>query len=133
MNVIKLTKEQFKVFESGNVIESGDEKKYYNFPYWVMPLSNDRYEAFLPVELPISRRVTYASGLKPNKYVISKQNGDPIDPNAFYFVLRLDTDPHARKAAMAYAESVENENPELAKDLKTRLCLYEPTLKLSND
>lgn len=51
------------------------------------------------------------------KYVIEKASGEPVDPNAVYFTLRLDTDPHARAAVRAYAESVRRENSELARDL----------------
>ncbi|KKL93314.1 hypothetical protein LCGC14_1875890, partial [marine sediment metagenome] len=35
-----------------------------------------------------------------SKYKIQKMNGKPIDPNAQYFVLRLDTDPAARAAML---------------------------------
>lgn len=45
---------------------------------------------------------------------------DP-DPNAVYFVLRLDTDPHARNAAFAYARSVQSENPQFAKDIRDKV------------
>ena len=48
------------------------------------------------------------------KYIITKANGEPTDTNAQYFVLRLDTDEHARVAMKAYADSVKNENPKLA-------------------
>jgi hypothetical protein len=51
------------------------------------------------------------------KYRISK-DGESTDPDARYFVLRYDTDPHARVAMVAYAESVERDNPQLARDLK---------------
>jgi hypothetical protein len=36
---------------------------------------------------------------------------------AVYFVLRIDEDPHARKALRAYAESVADENDALSSDL----------------
>ncbi len=42
------------------------------------------------------------------KYVIAKANGSPIDPEADYFVLRLDTDPAARAAAREYATNCGN-------------------------
>lgn len=45
---------------------------------------------------------------------------DP-DPEAIYFVLRLDTDPHARHAALAYANSVEAENKEFARDIREKV------------
>jgi len=56
-------------------------------------------------------------GLIFPKYFISKVNGNPIDPEAEYFVLRLDTDPHARKAAVTYAQSVKPENPKFSADI----------------
>ena len=37
-----------------------------------------------------------------DKYTVTKVDG-PVDPAADYFVLRLDTDPAARVAALAYA------------------------------
>jgi len=55
------------------------------------------------------------------KYVITKADGSPVDPEAVYFVLRLDTDPHAEKAAETCAASVESENPDLASDLRYML------------
>ena len=59
----------------------------------------------------------YKGGLKL-KYIITKANGNPVDETAKYFVLRYDIDPHARKALVAYAESVESDNSQLASDLK---------------
>ena len=43
------------------------------------------------------------------------------DPEARYFVLRFDTDPHARKAMLAYADSVECDNPVFANDIRQKL------------
>ena len=56
-------------------------------------------------------------GFNPGKYIITKSNGNPVDPAAKYFVLRYDKDRHARKAMFAYAESVARENAQLAADL----------------
>lgn len=53
------------------------------------------------------------------KYLIAKADGTPVYPDAQYFVLRLDTDIHARRAIMAYAESVEIENGTLSSELRT--------------
>ncbi len=50
------------------------------------------------------------------KYIIGKSDGTPIDPQANYFVLRLDTDAKARLAAMYYAELTQN--IELLRDLE---------------
>lgn len=55
------------------------------------------------------------------KYVIAKADGSPVDPDAVYFVLRLDTDPHAEVAAEAYATSIESENSSLAQGLRYML------------
>lgn len=63
-------------------------------------------------------------GLYP-KYIVEKVNGKPSDPNANYFVLRLDTDPHARHAIRAYANSIRSQNPELAEDLDNLIAEYE--------
>lgn len=57
------------------------------------------------------------------KYEVNKLNG-PTDPDADYFVLRLDKDKHARAAARAYAESIKDENPNLAFDIQSRLLKY---------
>lgn len=59
------------------------------------------------------------------KYVISKANGQPVDPKADYFVLRLDTDPAARAAAYIYAREVEKDFPELAQELIDRCERYD--------
>ena len=55
------------------------------------------------------------------KYEIKKKNGEPVDPNAVYFTLRIDTDPHARVAIRAYMASCQDENPDLARDLNAML------------
>jgi len=52
-----------------------------------------------------------------NKYKIEKTDGSPVDPKAEYFVLRIDTDPAARKALAAYALEVSKDNPEFAEQL----------------
>ena len=52
-----------------------------------------------------------------DKYRITKQDGTPTDPNAVYFVLRLDSDYHARVALLAYARSIRAEDPDFATDL----------------
>ena len=43
------------------------------------------------------------------KYVLGKADGSEVDPEATYFVLRLDTDKAARAAARTYAEQCGNE------------------------
>ena len=66
----------------------------------------------------------YRHGGLHHKYNISKTNGNPTDPNADYFVLRLDKDPHALRALVAYAKSVATDNLELASDLRKKLHSY---------
>ena len=56
-----------------------------------------------------------------NKYIIIKANGKKVDPDARYFVLRIDTDPHARIALRAYGKSVKKENPKLAAEIEAYL------------
>ncbi len=58
-----------------------------------------------------------------NKYDVTKLEGE-TDPNAEYFVLRLDTDKHALAAVIAYAESIRDDDPELAEDLLERVEFY---------
>jgi len=56
-----------------------------------------------------------------DKYQVYKSDGSRVDPNAQYFVLRIDTDIHAQVAAMAYAQSIERTDPELADELRDRV------------
>jgi hypothetical protein len=59
-----------------------------------------------------------------DKYVVTKKVGI-CDPDAEYFVLRIDTDPHARVALKAYAQSILEENRNLAFDLLAKVAKYE--------
>lgn len=52
------------------------------------------------------------------KYIIGKADGSDLEPEACYFVLRLDTDPAARRAMGQYARSVRRENETLANDIE---------------
>lgn len=77
----------------------------------------------------------YKEGGWVNKYHIQKIEEVPregpyggckrkivdCDPGAVYFVLRLDEDPHARKATLAYADSVEADNPIFARDIRRKV------------
>lgn len=66
-------------------------------------------------------------GLK-RKYIVTKADGSPMDPDAEYFVLRVDLhepdDPahyHACiKALTEYAHEIQHYNPNLSKDLRKR-------------
>lgn len=59
----------------------------------------------------------------PDKYKVTKIEG-PTDPNAVYFPLRIDKDPAAQVAALAYADEVEAKDPELAYALRDKVDEY---------
>lgn len=53
------------------------------------------------------------------KYDIKKANGQPIDPKAEYFVLRIDGDhPAARAAMLTYANEIEATEPVFAAQIR---------------
>jgi hypothetical protein len=55
-----------------------------------------------------------------NKYIITKSSGEPLDPNFYAIVLRIDGGRHVmacRNGALAFAQSVKAENPLLARDI----------------
>lgn len=58
------------------------------------------------------------------KYIIQKVDGTPVEPMAEYFVLRVDKDPHARKALITYAKSVMEENPKFASEILHLVASY---------
>lgn len=47
------------------------------------------------------------------KYFVEKTDGSPVDQEAEYFVMRVDTDPAAREALRSYARAVMAVNPGL--------------------
>jgi hypothetical protein len=124
---IKLTPEQFELLCTGNKIAKENEE-YYQFPFWVKPVKDTNnpmtFELFTTAELPIEKNFKM-TGLENQKYIIQKTNGKPVDADAFYFVLRLDEDPHARNAAKEYARSVEKDNILLATELLYKIKQYE--------
>ena len=56
-------------------------------------------------------------GFISDKYIITKSNGNPVDPDAKYFVLRLDKDIAALDALRSYIIAIETTNPALYFDL----------------
>lgn len=131
---ILITKEQFNLISSGNSIDTG-EKTYYNFPYWIEILDPDYtdYETnktgmlvdlLARSELPIEK--DYKKVGLHDKYIIKKADESEMDPNAWYFVLRVDTDPHAKNAALEYARSIIAENKKLALDLINAVMSFYP-------
>jgi hypothetical protein len=64
-----------------------------------------------------------SEGLKKRYHV--RRVDKKEDPNADYFVMRLDEgDKHAMTALEAYAKSVEGERPVLAQDLRDKVKKY---------
>lgn len=128
---MKLTPEQAKIFESGNKIENNNGI-FMNFPYWIRKILSpkeediDMYEVYARSEIPGIDSGYKRGGLQESKYLISKTDGSEMDPEAWYFVLRVDKDPHAKVAALTYANSVESDNPRLAKELIERVNSYNP-------
>jgi|AntRauTorckE6833_2_1112554.scaffolds.fasta_scaffold05261_10 hypothetical protein len=132
MNIINLTQQQLDLLETGHRIESKDgEKIYLHFPFWVRPLKNQeknddtiKCEVLTRGQIPNVTQDYKQGGLQANKYIIKKTNGSSVDPEAFYFVLRIDTDIHAQAAAMEYAKSVRYQDPELAIGLMDTVMSY---------
>lgn len=60
----------------------------------------------------------YKHGGVKMKYLMFRADGTALSPEACYFTLRLDQDPHARVAALSYASSVRSENDDLADELE---------------
>lgn len=71
---------------------------------------------------------SYKEGGYDQKYIITKKNGNPIDPEADYFVLRLDKDPHAIVALFTYAQSVKRDNMPLALDVTKKCNQYKQVI-----
>ena len=56
-----------------------------------------------------------------SKYLLFKAGGDMEPVHDPFFVLSYTTDPHARAALAAYADSCEADYPQLAADLRREL------------
>ena len=61
------------------------------------------------------------------RYVIAKTNGEPVDENAEYFIMRLDLNGDDKKhiaacrdAVLVYADKIKDHLPQLSKDLINR-------------
>ena len=133
MNVIKLTKDQLNLFQSGSMIET-EKGIFYNFPYWIKKNGEDGlYELYAKSEIPGLESTYKRGGLEHSKYIIQKTDGTTVDPEAWYFVLRVDKDPHARVAAIAYALSVRFDNMKLCEELLDAVMAYDPNQLKSSD
>jgi len=65
----------------------------------------------------------YKTGPLEERFVIERRDGQPISPDRRYSLV-LDfsgADPHARVAALVYAELVREENPNLAAGIRVAL------------
>jgi hypothetical protein len=74
--------------------------------------------------------VMYQQGLI-QKYKVEKTNGEPVDPAAKYFVLRLDTDKAARQAMMVYAKLTLETNETLSTQIAEMLFKLDPNTLFS--
>jgi hypothetical protein len=63
------------------------------------------------------------------KYNVEK-NGKETDPEADYFVLRLDSDDNARQALLLYAQLIEDTNKLLAKEIRQKIAKYDEDCSL---
>ena len=62
-----------------------------------------------------------------NKYIVTKANGKPLDPNFYAIVVRIDGGQYVdacRKGVLAFAKAVEPLNPELAFDIDLEIVGY---------
>lgn len=62
---------------------------------------------------------------QPRRYLFCHGTKIELDPEETYMVLLLTTDPHARAAALAYADSVEAENAVFARDIRETITALE--------
>lgn len=53
-----------------------------------------------------------------NYYIIQRADGEEIDPEAIFFILRLDHDKKSRKAVLALAKELEDGDFETAEGLR---------------
>lgn len=140
-NQVKLNKSQIDLLKQGVTI-SKNGQSYSNNHYWFKPIdidengdpvfNKDGYtlcERLLRGEIPDIEAGYKKGGLKTRKYIIRKADDSPVDPFAWYFVLRVDKDPHARVAASAYAESVKKDNKLLSEELIKAIDSYENKAK----
>lgn len=51
------------------------------------------------------------------RYRVTHKDGKPVNPNHRLFILSVDTDPYARRAACYYASICSETHPELAEDM----------------
>jgi hypothetical protein len=127
MEKIKMTKTQFKIFEQGHKIHT-PKGIFFNFPYWIKKNGDkDTYELYARSEIP-GIEFSFKNGGIKNKYEIKKIDGSTMDPEAWYFVLRVDKDPHAQTAALTYAYSVEKDNPILSQELIDKVKSFRSTI-----
>jgi hypothetical protein len=105
-----------------------------NFERWIIDGEKDLPKFYLDRVRTEAKRQLQAEGkigpdAKPReglygKYRVEKADGSPVDPNADYFILRLDADPVAWSAAREYARMTPNRK--LSNDLLARVAKYDP-------
>ena len=70
--------------------------------------------------IPLSSLIgNYRAGTNSfdHRYIVIRADGENDDPETEYFILRLGTDPFARKAIEVYAANVKRSNPRLSTEI----------------
>lgn len=102
--------------------------------YKILPIVAERMKCYSPhLNINNPHPVLKSEEENPNglfnKYVISRTDGTPINPENIYFLLKLEGegDPihieACQKAVLKYADEIESHIPQLAKDLRERYFL----------
>lgn len=65
--------------------------------------------------------MSYNKGGFEPRFNITRTDGKEISPDRRYIVLDYANDPHAKKALSVYADSIEKDNPVMARDLRQAL------------
>jgi len=115
LNPSSLTKEIIVIFEDGTRSSEGiwDYEVELSGGWW--DLADAIHNGDVITDDANARLYVNIRGLY-GKYIVKKASG-PTDPDANYFVLRLDTDEAAREAALTYARAVQNTRPKLSAEL----------------
>ena len=80
-----------------------------------------------------SQKQMYIIGSASGSHIVGNRDDLPEDANAIHFVLRLDTDPHARRAAKAYADSVYSIDAEFANDIMEHITKVENASRVTEN
>ena len=83
-----------------------------------------KYHIMKNVEVPAEECTDDCVFCKKDCRALTVVKQVPVDPEAEYLVLRLDTSIAARSAAWAYCRFIEGEYPQLAEDIRAKVVKY---------